>query len=498
VTLPTATALKTQITGHALGNLHGYLKSNRPFLKHHADFDEFIAGYIRAEEAADNPAATNADKSLFRDYKRASELLAKARSAFLKVLWRHEVYLSVGVIDRIIYGLACDNSVLDLCEAFFAFVMTQRLHQPGFVLYPIHSFGIQGFGVAGLLRIRTPDVDLRDAGVILIAQTNKQDDTLAFVERVRIAFGITQAIPIDFKFEFQREVLAWMTKNPLLAVRMASTTSGYYENQFIIMVKLRLATVLVQMLAALGRTDRVNPDAYNLSTARANNWQTLDIHHYIVFEASPRDGSELEVLRTPMNLSRAELASLSELNVDLDPVEWANPDKAPILERTAHAINELERSYLADWVLGNRRTTKARVLGKLFLSVSYFHRCFRSAQQEDEAVVAIAIAFETLLTDGYQRGGVKGRVARRVPLCLSAEPDAASLSSHVQKLMERRGNVVHEGASDIEVDLNAVRRAYVLCFLAVMARLSAVNEGASQPVGDILGDVSPTPTSGGG
>jgi hypothetical protein len=274
---------------------------------------------------------------------------------------------------------------------------------------------------------------------------------------------------------------------------MSSTTSGFYENQFIIMVKLQLATALVQMLATLGQTDRTNRESRNLSTARTNNFETLDFNHYMVFEAT-EGKPELNPLRTPMNVSRSDLVSLAEMNVDIDPSSWSDPEKQPLLSQVQKGLRALEDGYLSEWVLGEKTSTRARVLRKVFLSISYFHKSFRSASNADEAVVSIAIAFETLLTDGYQRGGVKNRIARRVPLCLANEPDHAELLREVQKLMEYRGQVVHEGTSEIPIDINAARRAYVRCFLAVMACLPNIKQGASQPVGDVLGDVTPKPS----
>ncbi len=489
-TPPSSAQLASQIEGRAVSNLKGYLTKERSFLSGHNNYDDFIDKCIKAEEAAESATAKAQDKKLWGDYQRATKLLVQARAGLLRVLWRHDVYLSSNVVDRLLFEFACDASVTDLIGTFFSFVLDRGLHNPGFVLYPVHSFGIQGFGFLGLLETSTPHVDLRSAGIILTPQTNSKEKTLDFIDQVRAALGITQTVPCDFQWEFNSEVLAWLTKNPLLAVRMSSVTSGYYENQLIIVVKLRIATALVLMLATMGDTDRSNPDAYNLSTTRTNNWETLDINHYIVFEIGTAVGDNtLDVRRTPMNLSRTELATLSDLNVDIDPLDWTKPERQALLHTITYGVAELERGYLSDWILGDRKSTRAKVFRKLYLSVSYFHRSFRSTQQTDESTVALAVAFETLLTDGYQRGGVKARVARRVAICVAGQADESSIKSEVGKLMERRGEVVHEGASDISVDLNAARRAYVLCFLEVVAKLPQLTPGLSQPVGHLLGDV---------
>lgn len=486
-TIPDSTTLATQLTGSAVAQFQGFLGRNRQFIASHNDFDDFIDKYITAEEDADDEPSRSPARTAFAKYKGANNLLMKTREDLIKVLWAHEIFASTGTVDRILFGLACDGAVADIGRAFFEFVLNRRLYEPGFVLYPIHSFGIQGFGFAALVNKHIPDIDLSEAGIYLAAQTNDANSTMAFLDRARNALGVSQSVPRSFLSEMSQEHLAWVTRNPLLALKFSSTTSSFFENQFVIMVKLQFATALVHMLAALGQTDRSDGEGRNLSTARTNSWQTLDINHYIVFETRS-NGEELEVLRTPMNVSRSELIALSEINVDVDPHDWSTPGKQGLLTTIRDALAVLQAGYIAEWVLGEKKSRKSHVLRKLFLSIGFFQRSFRSAVNRDEAVVSLAIAFETLLTDGYQRGGVKARVARRVPLCVAGHEDHQALEREVQRLMEYRGNVVHEGTSKIVLDLNAARRAYVYCLIRVIGGIGVIRQDSSQPVGDILGD----------
>ncbi|MBY3139000.1 HEPN domain-containing protein [Rhizobium laguerreae] len=486
--IPDLTTLIAGVVGNAIAQFQGFLGKNRSFVASHNNFDEFIDKYITAEEDADGEPSGSAARIAFAKYKGANNLLMRTREDLIRVLWAHEIFVSTGTVDRILFGLACDGSVTDIGRTFFEFVLNKRLHEPGFILYPIHSFGIQGFGFATLVNKQLPDINLSEAGIYLAAQTNDPGGTMAFLDRARTALGVSQSVPASFASELNQDHLAWAMRNPLLALKFSSTTSSFFENQFVIMVKLQFATALVHMLAALGQTDRSDRDSKNLSTARTNNWQTLDINHYIVFETRSI-GDELEVLRTPMNISRSELTALSEINVDVDPHDWSTPGKEGLLTKIRDALGVLESGYISDWVLGDKKSRKSHVLRKLFLSIGFFHRSFRSAVNRDEAVVSLAIAFETLLTDGYQRGGVKARVARRVPLCIAGEPDHETLESEVQRLMEYRGKVVHEGASEIAVDLNAARRAYVHCLIRVIEGVGSIRQDSSQPVGEILGDV---------
>lgn len=479
--------LVSEVYGDHVERFENLVKARRDFFSSHYGFDDFIDKFLIAEEAAESSPPKSALRKNYSEYKGANSLLIKARSSLIKTLWKNDIYVSTGTADRILFDLARDGNLQNLKTEFFRYISVRKFHEPGFVLYPIHSFGIQGGGFSLVASRQIPDIDLSSAGVYLAAQTNDARKTLNFLDRATAALGVTQSVPRSFASEIAQPYLSWATRNPLLALHFRSATTSFYENQFVIMVKLQFATALIHMLAALAQTDRFDQDHKNLSTARANNWQTLDINHYIVFE-SQSAGSELEVLRTPMNISRSELAALSEINVDINPHDWATPTGEELLTRVGKALGVIESGYISDWVLGDRKSKRSRVLRKLFLSVGYFHRSFRSAINRDEAAVSLAIAFETLLTDGYQRGGVKARVNRRVPLCVRSEADHATLEREVQRLMEYRGQVVHEGSSEIDINLNAARRAYVHCFIRVAKGIDGIQQNSSQPVGDILGD----------
>lgn len=486
---PSPGALKSLANQDPIQRVERFFAARRETLDQIKDFDDFIMLQLAAEEAADASGATQESRAIAREMKAISYHIALARAEFLRVLWGEGLYLSAAVADRVIFALASDPAVTDLAGDFFAWVVGRGIHHHGFVLYPLHSFGIQGFGFAELMQgTLKSHISLPEAGVVIGAQTNDKGKTLHFLDLACTDLGINAPVPQDFQWEFQRGALKWLTLNPLMVVRISSRTSGYYENQFIIALKLRLAKALVLMLAALDGSDRSDPDAYNLSTARTNNAETLDINHYIVFEATG-NGQPLIAIRTPMNLSKAELTELSDVSVDIDPIAWSRTDRKGDLDSIRSALQALENSYVADCILDRGTTTRAAVVRKMHSSIRYFSRSFRARQDDDEAAVSLAIAFELLLTDGYGRGGVKARVARRVKLCLTHRANGADLEREVQRLMERRGNVVHEGSSKIELDLNGARQAYVWCFLSVIGALHHIREGASQPVGDALGDV---------
>jgi hypothetical protein len=237
---------------------------------------------------------------------------------------------------------------------------------------------------------------------------------MAFLDHARTAFGIRHRLPTDTVEHFMRSrPLRWIEHNPLMALRVRSFTGSYYENQFIYMIRLRMSTALIMMLSVM--EDRPNPEKRLVhgSSARVNNWQTLDIKHYLTFETPIRPRSVLSAYCIPMNAAWLELALLSDLNVDIDPRAWAREKAQKRLSSLNETISGIEKGFLNHSILGSRDALRGRVYRKLVTSIDFFRRSFSAGVRPSEAVVALAIAFEALLTDHYAPR-VTERILRRV------------------------------------------------------------------------------------
>lgn len=270
-----------------------------------------------------------------------------------------------------------------------------------------------------------------------------------------------------------------LTDNPLMLIRVRSFSGGQYENQRAFTDKLALGTALVMMASVL--TDpREGTRAAVMSSARMNNFETRDINHYLVFENAGRR-RRLQIRRVPMNLSPQVLAQLSDLAVDLDPESWATPRVTPQIDQLSRAFASFEPFHARHgW---QREGARGRVARKLFDSIFWFRRSFNSVADVREAVVALAVAFETVLTDSY---GSTDVFHAKVERALSDAPRAAELGEEVRHLFRARGQAVHLGGITEGPDLRLARRAYVRCFIHVAERLHAAPRESSAPIAVIL------------
>jgi hypothetical protein len=449
----------------------GVITADTPFLRQFEDFDDFI---FRADKVDSRKASA------------VEHHLRKARAALARTLWGQEVFLGIDVIDHLLYDVYAHVS-RDPIKQFFEIVAAEGLHRPGFVLYPLHSFGVLGLGFFRFFQDAEFHLTLADAGIALTAQTNSAEASLRFLNEVRKSFGIRKRIPNDTVEHFVRSrPLKWLERNPMLAVKVRSFTGSYYENQFVYILKLRMSTALIMMLSAMGKQYDRDDFLERSSSTRVNNWQTLDIRHYLVFETPPLKRPELLAYCIPMNAARLQLAHLSDLSADLDARAWRSKRAMRNLDGIRAALRTIETGYLTHVVIGTKHKLAQRVYRKLVDSIDYFRRAYSAGAKPSEAIVWLAVAFETLLTD-YYAPQVNARIERRVGVCLKGTAGVRKYTRAVAELFEHRGAIVHQGRAAGDLDLLKPRRAYILCLQRIASLLDSLPRESGRPIGDLLG-----------
>ncbi|TFW31765.1 hypothetical protein [Massilia horti] len=445
-----------------------FFAANRAFLDRYEDLESFVFNAFEHDEKLAQGVEYH---------------LVALRRQLLDELWSRHIFLSVNAIEQLLYmSLKADvHPFVAFCDC----VLENGLHHPGLVLYPLHSFGFLGLGLFGLGRPqRVATLDLSAAGIELTPQTNNFDRSIAFVEFARKTLGIVHEVPRELLEHYYRSrPLKWFTQNPLLAVRVSSYASGYYVNQRILLMKLRLSTTLIAMVAVMGRRE-VPSEYHDFSTARVNNWETLDIAHYLLFQADPNK-SHLSVDCTPMHVNRIELAELADLGVDIDPRAWKGKARRSQLTTIRNALEFLEDGYLRHCVIGSKSQELSRLFRKLLSSINYFRRSLRARGQTSENIVALAIAFETLLIDFYARG-VTDRIHMRVRTCLAGKSGVAAMCDAVQELFVSRGKILHAGETLQFKDIPLARKAYVICFVHISQRLTLLDPKTKNPLSAIF------------
>jgi hypothetical protein len=201
------------------------------------------------------------------------------RNLLINELWARRIFIGPEIIDDLLINAVVDGAS-DPLRSVVEFLRDRRANRPGVVIFPLHSFGILG---AGLLRGRGRRASyIHPAAEIAIApQSNNLAKTVAFLEEARTAFGAQKSMPVDLLEHWHRSRAPWLERNPLMALRVVSQRGSYYSTEWVITMRIRAASALVAMLAVFQPT-RNEAASLLFSSSSVNNWETLDIHHYLV------------------------------------------------------------------------------------------------------------------------------------------------------------------------------------------------------------------------
>lgn len=452
-----------------------YVRNSSDFLvAHAADLAAYHDIYHLAEVAYDGAKPDKQAQSI-------AYHLEQIRSELARQLWARQIFVSVSVIDELLFThtkSGANDPVFETLNSLRASEVSRR----GLVVFPLHSFGILA---AGLLR------PLSGSGAIIInpeqrfaisQQTNELKRTTDHINKIAPLLGVKKSVDgaLIQHWRDSRDA-RWLEHNPLLVAGVSSTSGFYYENEFLLLGRLQALTAAVSMLATL-QPRVADRSGYFFSSSTINNWETLDLRHYLVLTHTK--ASTLEGQAVPVH-KRRQILELSELAVEIDPRYWTR--RAVLAESIYSSVEALFAGYLRYSVGSRKDTARSRVYRKLFESIHYFRRSHQGAEEDWTAVVSLATAFEMLLTDFYAKGIAK-QLRHRTKLLLRGTPGTRRYQSAVEEIYNARNRAVHSGQVE-QIDLHEARVAYVHVFVALMQRLPTLRNSEENPVAFLTGDL---------
>lgn len=399
-------------------------------------------------------------------------------------LWEVGIFIGSSLVDQVIFVRLRNGSGDNSVQEALAFLRDTGLHRGGMVVYPLHSFGIYSAGIMKWISKQSISLELLDAGFTVRPQTNALNETIEFMNSAAKTLGLGCSVPEDLVHHYSRSrPTKWLTHNPLLIVRCHTFSGTYYENQEFLVLKLQFATTLLFMLAAFQHGIWKKTTGALFSSRTVNNFQTLDIHHYFLLERKPGHKKHFDLRCVPMHVAPADLAELSDVNIELVPQLWLR--RKPIVKRIALALRTVEDGYIRYSLLAKNRSVRSRVYRKLYNALAYFRRSFHVAADKGAAIVNLAVAFEVLLVDFYAPG-ISDRVPHHLSLALRGIRGQGMFTSEVKKLYVARSQAVHTAEIEQAIDMAIARQAFVHAFIAITRRLPKLDTSAQEPIKELL------------
>lgn len=412
--------------------------------------------------------------------KSACHHLIVVRAELARQLWSRHIFVGVSVLDDLLFRTVCAGEP-DPILATLRALKTSRLDYQSLIVFPLQDYGVLA---AGLLRplyrgsTYTIDTTRRFA---LSPQTNDLKRTTDLINSVAPPLGVKKPVSHDLIKHWRTSRGArWLENNPLLIAGVASISGFYYENEFLLLGRVKALTSAVAMLSTLQPTS--NERAARLfSSSQINNFSTRDIRHYIIL--SDAHGKYLTGRAVPIHKRRA-VDALSSLDVELDPSYWGRRPKAA--DELYLAVDNLFNGYLEHSIGKSKEDALSRTYRKLFDAMEYFRLSNQGRNPDWSAAVSLATAFEMALTDQFDRG-VADRLRRRTALLLKGVRGTRAYQQAVVDLYDARSATVHRGELS-DIDLTLARRAFVFVFLALMRRMPRLSPTQTQPTQFLTGD----------
>ncbi len=415
--------------------------------------------------------------------------LASVRAELARELWSRRVFLGLEVLDRLLYRAVAIDRAADPVLRCLEIVRDRQLARPGMVVFPVHSFGLLA---GGLLRTRTTRSWIfspAGSGIALFPQTNRWSRTRETLDAIRSVLGVRKRLPLELLEHWRRSrPVGWLEQNPIMVIAISTAPGSYYDTEPLVLGRLRAASALACLLAAVQPPNHMR-SGYLFSSARVNNQETLDIHHYLNLFDSPADRRALDGDCVPIGLRKAALAEISELNIEIDPRYWTR--RRDFAEAAREAVDAVYDGYMRHALL-RRPAAKPDGLSKAYTklhdSLTYFRRSFHESDEGWSQIVSLAVAFEMMLTDDANKGAIAVKLQRRARLLLRGQPGVLGYAQAVHDLYKQRNSVVHAGVVTSGVDLAQVRRCFALCFVELARRSVLTAPSTEEPMRVLIGD----------
>jgi hypothetical protein len=408
--------------------------------------------------------------------------LTQVRSAFVKALWSREIFIGIDIIDELIFYGARDNNAKDLILECLTRIRDGRMNRPGLIVFPLHSFGVISAGPLYPLARGHLTIINNDSGYALFPQSNDLGRTLDQLQTAARALGIQKAVPRGLIEHWRLSRGAkWLERNPLLVVRANHLPGSYYANEHLLLNRVQSVVGMLSLLAALQPevTDRVG---YLLSSSRMNNWETLDIHHYLALFDAPTRKAALAGDCVPIHGGRIEVSELAALGFEFDPKYWRR--QLALGTELQVQVEKLYSAQLHQKVTRRKLNAQSRTVNRMFASLQMFRRSFVSSADDWTGRVALSTAFEMLLTDHY--GAVGPTLVSRSRALMRGKRGTRAMQRAIDDLYTSRSQLVHGAEQTASADMYLARRAYALCFLELSKRIGRISATTSQPIGDIV------------
>lgn len=371
------------------------------------------------------------------------------KNVIIKKYWNQDIYISPASLDDIIFYVIQNFNQNEILDKIDDFVKKSGLHKNSVVIFPLHSFGFKYGGLGHLLGRQ--NISFKHKEFQIFTQTNSFDKSVNNIISYLDDIKLPNRKKLDkslFKHFHDSRHLSWFERNPIMVLHFKFSQQERFDNLRFIIQKINFITNKLYFLSALANIDDKTGSAF--STRNTNNWETLDIKHFLTVTTS-KNASTLNCI--PVHFSNFMIYEKMHMNIDLLIKRKSNKRWEA---KAIDSIDNLYSGYMKYRLTNEKQYSKYYRIAN---SLDYFRRSIKSINKEDK-VINLNIAFESLLLD-RQESKKKEKMLERLWLALKGKITKKKNLENFKNVITERNEIIHNGVpSTAELDFADINRTY--------------------------------------
>ena len=392
------------------------------------------------------------------------EYLGNIKNIVLRNYWKQDIYVSQSALDDIIFIAIRDFDAADVLKAIDDMVENSHLKKNSVVIFPLHSFGFKYGGLGHLFGNR--DFSYRYDNFQILPQSNSFDRTKKNIVKYLNDIKLFNRKKLDeglFRHFYESRSLKWFERNPVMLMHFKFSQQERFDNTRFILEKINFVTNKLYFLSVLTNVEDAKGALF--STRNTNNWETLDIKHFLTVTSS---GVRSTLNCIPVHHSSFLIGEKMHMNIDLLIRKKAISHWE---KKAIDSIENLYKGYMIYKLDGNSSHAKYyRIAG----SLDYFRRSVKSINKEDK-IININIALESLLLDKHE-SNKKVKMLERLWAALKGKINKNENHKNIEDIISERNNIIHNGLPFTgDVAFNDVYKTYCRLILFLHDNISSID-----------------------
>lgn len=439
------------------------LTRKRAYFAQFSNFND----WIETETSQGNDAAVDSELPFFKD------IYDHVMASF----WRQQIFVSPSFVELVIFDALLNANASNLLAYINSAIKASGLTRDSVVIFPLHSFGFASRDFQ-IYRRRHPAY-AGGENFRLYSQSNSLDTTIDNIFNYLDAIKLPNRSKLDaetIRHYHRSRSMKWLEANPILISKFRFSQWPLRDNVSVIREQITFVATKVFFMKALLDARGLAIGKYPpFSTRNINNFQTLDIRHFLTVATAK---GSAEFLSIPIHARNTFIFDDTNLNFVLDMdahkgFRWG--------KRVFRAVDIVRAGAIQFRAAKSAEFAKYAMLSN---SLKYFRRAVRAYNAEDRAV-DLNTAFEIILLDKND-SNKHGRILDRSWSALRRTKIATmkALQEQLGDLISERNAVIHNGHRVTKsLDFTTLFHAYARLFLKVADDIASIDSRKANYMG---------------